>query len=173
MNSKLIRNILILILVISNIGCDQASKKIARDKVEYNEYIEVLDKYFIITKVENTGAFLGLGNDLPKIYWNILMLGLPILVLFGLLIHVMVKNHYDKYSILGLTFIIGGGMGNMIDRYLYQSVTDFMHIDFGFAKTGIFNMADVSVMVGVFILLFQYILPYLQKKKEVEEIPSS
>ena len=61
-------------------------------------------------------------------------------------------------------FLIGGGLGNIFDRALYGSVTDFLHIDFGLFQTGIFNMADVSVMVGVFtILLYSYFF-----KKPVE-----
>jgi len=48
---------------------------------------------------------------------------------------------------------VGGGIGNMFDRYLYGSVTDFLHIDLGWLRTGVFNMADVSVMVGTALIL--------------------
>ncbi len=51
-------------------------------------------------------------------------------------------------------FIIGGGIGNLYDRILYGSVTDFLHMDFQLFRTGIFNMADVSIMIGVFWLMF-------------------
>ena len=157
MNNKITRNIIILLIVFSNIGCDQVTKNIARENVDYHEYIEVINDNLIITKVENTGAFLGLGNELSETYWNILMLGLPILVLFSLLFYLLAKNDFNKTALLGLSFIVGGGFGNIIDRYLYKSVTDFLYIDIGIAHTGIFNMADVSVMIGVFLILFQYV----------------
>ena len=58
---------------------------------------------------------------------------------------------------IGMCFLIGGGIGNIIDRLLYGSVTDFLHIDFGLFRTGIFNLADVSIMVGIGILIINSI----------------
>lgn len=156
MNRSVIRNLIILLIVVTNIGCDQITKKVARENVKYNEVIEVINHNLIITKVENKGAFLGLGDDLSSIYWNIIMLGLPLVVLIGMLIYLFVKRDTHPISIVAISFIVGGGLGNIIDRYLYQSVTDFLFIDLGFAHTGVFNMADVSVMVGVGIIIFQY-----------------
>ena len=166
MKNKLFRNIFILAIVILNIGCDQATKNIAREQVNYNEQKHIIGDNFIITKVENTGAFLGMGDELPKIYWNIFMLGIPILLLIVLLGYLLFKNDFDHLSMIGLSFIIGGGLGNMIDRYLYSSVTDFLFIDIGIVQTGIFNMADVSVMIGAGLVMIQYILTW--KKQEVE-----
>ncbi len=50
--------------------------------------------------------------------------------------------------------VIGGGIGNLIDRIVHGQVTDFFLIDLGFFKTGIFNMADVSVTMGALMILF-------------------
>ncbi|MGK0389363.1 MAG: signal peptidase II [Maribacter sp.] len=168
MKNKLFRNIFILAIVILNIGCDQATKNIAREQINYNEQKHIIGDNFIITKVENTGAFLGMGDDLPKIYWNIFMLGMPILLLVVLLAYLLFKNDFDNLSIVGLSFIIGGGLGNMIDRYLYNSVTDFLFIDVGVAQTGIFNMADVSVMIGSGLVMVQYIRTWKKPGVQVE-----
>ena len=54
-----------------------------------------------------------------------------------------------------MSFAIGGGIGNIYDRLVHGSVTDFMHINFGLFQTGIFNMADVSITTGMFIFLYQ------------------
>ena len=67
-------------------------------------------------------------------------------------------------------FIIGGGIGNIYDRFVYGSVTDFFHIDFVIFQTGIFNMADVSVMVGMFILLGEF---YLKRVRLAYNKPDS
>jgi signal peptidase II len=64
------------------------------------------------------------------------------------------KTNLNRWLVLAFAFVIGGGMGNLIDRIAYGSVTDFFQIKFGLFKTGIFNMADVSVTIGVFLLLF-------------------
>jgi signal peptidase II len=55
----------------------------------------------------------------------------------------------------GFALIIGGGIGNLIDRIVHDSVTDFFQIRLGFFRTGIFNIADLAVTNGVFILFLQ------------------
>jgi len=55
--------------------------------------------------------------------------------------------------LIGLCFVVGGGIGNVFDRIVHGSVTDFLHLDFGWVQTGIFNMADVSILIGFIILL--------------------
>ena len=58
--------------------------------------------------------------------------------------------------LIGLCFVIGGGVGNLLDRILYGSVTDFLYLKFGIFQTGIFNMADVSIMTGMFLIFLQF-----------------
>jgi signal peptidase II len=60
----------------------------------------------------------------------------------------------DPRLAIAFAFVIGGGIGNLWDRVAYGSVTDFFQIKIGFFKTGIFNMADVSVSCGVLFILF-------------------
>jgi signal peptidase II len=57
-----------------------------------------------------------------------------------------------------MCFLIGGGIGNIYDRIKFGSVTDFLHIDFILFRTGIFNLADVSIMIGIGILLLHSFL---------------
>ena len=60
--------------------------------------------------------------------------------------------------LIGLCFVIGGGVGNLFDRIVYGSVTDFLYLKFGIFQTGIFNMADVSIMTGMSVILLQFLL---------------
>jgi signal peptidase II len=55
--------------------------------------------------------------------------------------------------LIGWCFVIGGGTGNLYDRIIHGSVTDFLHLDLRLFQTGIFNMADVSIMTGMFIII--------------------
>ena len=152
MNIK--RLVFVFTLIILNIGCDQVSKKMVRDQVEFRSTTEIIGETFILTNVENSGAFLGMGSDLNPIIKTILLLILPIVVLLFVLHYLLTKKDIDNLTVIGLSFIVGGGIGNMYDRILYGQVTDFFHIDFGgIFKTGIFNMADVSVMVGMGLIL--------------------
>ena len=162
--NKALRNLFILIIIVSNIGCDQISKSIVRRKIDYNTQINVISNYVILTKVENTGAFLGLGNSIPRPIYIILMIILPLLVISYALFSLLTRNNISKLIIIGISFIIAGGLGNIYDRIIYGSVIDFIHIDFVVFKTGILNMADVSVTIGVFIIIYEL---YINRRKTI------
>lgn len=149
----MLKRISIVVFVVLNIGCDQLSKDLVRKHVLPMDYIQVVNDNLILTNVENTGAMLGFGQSFPPIIKMILLKGLPLIVLLILLARTLQKTNLNRWMVLAFAFIIGGGIGNLIDRFAYGSVTDFFQIKLGFFKTGIFNMADVSVTTGVFLLL--------------------
>lgn len=150
----MIKKSAIILLVLLNIGCDQISKDVVRKNVAPRDYIQLLNDNFILTNVENTGAMLGFGQGFPPILKIILFQVLPIIVLLILLFRILQKSNLNNGPIVAFAFVIGGGIGNLIDRIAYGSVTDFFMIKLGVLKTGIFNMADVSVTTGVLLLLF-------------------
>ena len=155
------KKIAILILVLLNIGCDQISKKMVRNNIEPHEYVQLIKDNFILTNVENKGAMLGFGESLPPMLKIIFLQALPVIVLIILLVNILRKNHLNKWLVIAFSFVIGGGIGNLIDRIAHGKVTDFFLIKLGFFKTGIFNMADVSVTLGV---IFIFILSIRNKK---------
>ena len=125
----------ILAIVLLNIGCDQISKKVVRKNVLSREYIELIDDHFILTNVENTGAMLGFGASFSPIIKVILLQVLPLLVLLILLYRVLAKKTIGNWLVVAFAFVIGGGIGNLIDRIAYGSVTDFFQIRLGVLKT--------------------------------------
>jgi len=142
------RTLLILLVISMNIGCDQVTKTIVRNNIAEREKIAI-GKHFLITKVENTGAFLSLGDSLSEFTKTLLLSALPVLLL-GLGFYCLLTNkNISKTKLMGFCFVIGGGLGNIFDRIVHGSVTDFMHIGFNGFQTGIFNMADVSIIIGV------------------------
>ncbi len=161
---KISKYVLVFGLILLNIACDQVSKVLVRKNVDYQVETQLIGDTFIMTNVENSGAFLGLGSDLNPTVKLIVLLILPVVVLFLALRYLLINKHLDQWTIVGLSFVIGGGIGNIYDRIMYGSVTDFFHIDFGGVfRTGIFNMADVSVMVGMGCILMSAILNRKQK----------
>ncbi|GLB53021.1 lipoprotein signal peptidase [Neptunitalea chrysea] len=149
--------ILGLLLVIANVSCDQITKKHVRKNINTHEYIEVLNTNFVLTKIENTGAALSFGQHFSPTIKLIIFQLVPLIVLLGLFYYAIHKTD-TNLKFVALTFIIGGGIGNIIDRVLYSSVTDFMYIEIGSLHTGIFNMADVSVTLGGITLLLQWFI---------------
>ena len=156
------KHVLTLTLILINLGCDQFSKELVRHNIENNAYIPLVKDNLILTNVENTGAALGFGTNFSPFIKIILLNFLPLLVLLVLIYRIFKKSNLDKWVLVAFAFLIGGGLGNLIDRFLYGSVTDFFHLRIGFLKTGIFNMADVSVTIGAICLL----IAMLNTKKE-------
>ena len=148
------RNISITILIVVSILLDQLSKFLIRQNVDQYSEIKLIGDYFILTNVENSGAFLGMGSDFSPFVKTIFLLILPVIVLICIMVYVYRDKQIDKISLIGFCFIIGGGIANIYDRILYGSVTDFLFIDLGgIFKTGIFNIADLSVTTGMILIL--------------------
>ncbi|CAG4998218.1 Lipoprotein signal peptidase [Dyadobacter sp. CECT 9275] len=155
---RIIRNILIVFILIANIGCDQISKRIVRDEIGEYETISLVKDHLTLTKVENTGAFLSVGSTLPDSIKFFLLSIVPLLALSFGIVYLLRRKNLTWVSSLALSFAIGGGIGNIYDRVVHGSVTDFLHINLGPLQTGIFNMADVSIMVGMLLFFVQSLI---------------
>jgi signal peptidase II len=154
-SNKLLRITIILLIILTNISCDQVSKKIIRHSISENQTIGMLGNHLFIMRVENSGAFLSVGDSLSKTVKNILLSALPLIALVFGSIYIFAKHNMPVLSLIAISFIIGGGIGNIFDRIAYGSVTDFMYIHFGIIQTGIFNMADLSITTGAMIIFLQ------------------
>ncbi|MCG2461229.1 signal peptidase II [Flavobacteriaceae bacterium F89] len=154
LGKRFLKKIPVFILILLNFGCDQVSKGLVREKVAPFDYIEVFNDNLILTNVENTGAMMSVGQGLPPVPKIILLQLLPVVILSILIYKILHKTQLDRWLAIAFAFVVGGGVGNLIDRIAYGSVTDFLQIRIGSLKTGIFNMADVSVTVGALFILF-------------------
>jgi len=149
------RNIFIVLLIAFNIAIDQITKVIVRANIEIREVIELIGDKFILTNVYNKGAFLGMGSDMNPTLRTIFLLILPAMVLTYVIYYIIKTKELDRLSLIAFCCIIGGGIANVFDRIVFGKVTDFFFIDLGGVfKTGIFNVADISVTTGMIMLLF-------------------
>lgn len=165
---KLSRTAFIAILIVFNIAIDQISKIWVRANVEPFSEASIIGDIFSLHNVENTGAFLGMGSDLNPTLKILLLLILPVIVLGLVVVHIIRDKSIDKLSLIGFCCIIGGGLANVYDRFAYGSVTDFLHIDLGGKlRTGIFNIADMSVSTGMIMILVASFI--YRKQKEITE----
>lgn len=141
-------------LVFLSIAFDQISKIWVRNNFESYSEKSIIGDVFTLIKVENTGAFLGMGSELSEIPRILLLIILPVIVLISITLYTYIDKSLDKLSIIGFSLIIGGGIANIFDRIVFGSVTDFLYINLGgIFKTGIFNIADLSVTTGMILIL--------------------
>lgn len=163
---NLSRTVKVLLLIAFNIAIDQISKIIVRANIDPNERINVIGDTFVMMNVENTGAFLGMGSDMNDTLKLVLLKVLPVAVLSYLVYYILKNKTLDRLSLIALSCIAGGGIANVFDRIAFGSVTDFFHLDFGsIFRTGIFNVADMSVTFGMLVLL--YTVVFSNKKSEI------
>ncbi|MGB0981953.1 MAG: signal peptidase II [Winogradskyella sp.] len=159
------RNVFITLLIIFNIAIDQISKVIVRSTMIKGREgeIDVIGDYFQLIWVENKGAFLGMGSEMNDTLRILFLLILPILVL-GYVVYYIVKNtELDRLSLIAFCCIIGGGIANVFDRIVFGEVTDFFFMRLtDVIRTGIFNVADLSVTSGMIMLLLS---GFLNRKK--------
>lgn len=140
------------------ISCDRVTKDMAKEHLKNQEPVSYFHNTIRLEYVENTGAALSLGDDLPKrtSFW--LLSILPLIFLIALFAFT-IKNagKMSLMKIFSLALLFSGGIGNIIDRILFdRHVTDFMNLGIQNIRTGIFNVADVCVTAGAIGLLLFY-----------------
>ena len=163
------RNLFITLLIAFNIAIDQISKAIVRSNMVEGARgeIDVIKDYFQLIWVENKGAFLGMGSDMNPTLKLIFLLILPTIVLGYVIYYIVKTKDLDRTSLIAFCCIVGGGIANVFDRIVYGQVTDFFFIKItDTLKTGIFNVADLSVTTGMIMLLFSGVF----SKKNKNEI---
>jgi signal peptidase II len=129
---------------------DQLTKEIVRRTVANTGTIEVIKDFFQITYAENTGAAFGMfrGQNIAFIFIGF------IAIIFIFFYYRQFKS--DLWMRISLGFIMGGALGNLIDRIVFRYVTDFIHIRWWFLELRwwpAFNLADASVVIGATMMV--------------------
>lgn len=154
---KLSRLLLVSALLIGCVGCDQISKQVVRDQLTLGESHSYLGDTVRLIHTENIGAFLGLGDSLPKYARLAVFQGGVGLVVLGLLWAAAFARDMNRWQVIALALLAAGGLGNLIDRVQYDGrVTDFLNLGVGSLRTGIFNIADVVEMIGVLVFVLAF-----------------
>lgn len=147
------RILLPIIFLLAVIGMDQWTKFLAGSLLTASAEVPLFHGFFKFTLVTNHGGFLGVIATLPAT-WRFFLLTVCVSVLLvGCLLYLFgMTKRTSRYDI-PLAFVTGGGIGNLVDRLLHNGgVTDFLSIGVGTFRTGIFNLADVAILIGSFIL---------------------
>ncbi|MBA2663551.1 MAG: signal peptidase II [Bradymonadaceae bacterium] len=151
---KLGKTMMLMFVLLGSVGCDQVTKVVAREHLDGRATLSYLGDTFRLTYVENHGAFLGMGSTLPESVRTLIFVGLVSLSLAVFLFWVLRTSLLSTTTVVASGLLIGGGIGNLIDRVLFNGgVTDFLNIGIGTLRTGIFNVADVWIMAGLFLIV--------------------
>ena len=164
------RSVIIVIIAMTLlVGSDQWTKLLAVEHLQGQTGWVSAGDLFRLTYAENRGAFLGLGSDWPAWVRTGGFIGMS-LVVVGVGAVRLFSQGFDERAVdqWAWLLVIAGAIGNLIDRILNPGyVVDFMNMGIGGLRTGIFNVADVHIMVGLGLLLF------FSRPKREEQKPSN
>ncbi len=138
--------VFILIVII-----DQITKYIAVNTLKGKESIHLIGKFLNLSYVENAGAAFGILQN--QRFFFILI---TTIIIIGITVYSKkVIKKTSRLTLYSLNLIVGGAIGNLIDRVLHGYVIDFIDVKFGeFYDFPVFNIADISVVVGTIILSY-------------------
>src|SRR5262245_59435925 len=146
-NGARARALLLIVAAVGTIGCDRVTKAAASAYLAGTPDRSFLSDTIRVGYVENTGGFLSLGADLPPIARDAVFTVATGTALMSLLV-LTLRRKYPGSAELGLVLFLAGGVSNWIDRLLRGSVVDFLNMGIGSLRTGVFNVADVAIMLG-------------------------
>lgn len=164
MKEKYLYLVLITCLVVA---IDQLTKMYITLNFRLHESIPVIQDIFHITYVRNTGAAFGIFRNASEIFRTVFFLSLPPIAM--VVIFYLIKNNKDRDWLQNgaLSLVFAGALGNYIDRLRFRYVIDFL--DFHYKRVWsypAFNVADMAIVIGVFLLFYLMIKDELNKKQK-------
>ena len=157
-------SVIVLLVVSLVVIIDQATKQLALKLFDPLDPIVVIPKCFNLTLAFNKGAAFGMFGDLPDGTRQLVLAGAAVLAFIAIIYFLVRDYKYDPFGQAALSMILGGAIGNIIDRVVYGKVVDFIDWYYGSYHWPAFNIADSAICVGVAIL----ILKKPRKKPETE-----
>ncbi len=177
------RAIILTTLFVALTALDQWSKLWAVDALKGKMPRFYLMGTFQLRYAENTGAWGNLGGDWGEPWRSLFLIGLPIIIILGFTGFYLVHKQTSKIESWAYALIITGGAGNLIDRVRYNYVVDFLYmgikerLNLIFIKipleTNIFNVADVVIMTGAFLILIHLICEKIKTLKQPQSSTES
>ena len=144
-----------LSILIFTIWTDQHTKSLATNYLTNEEPISLQSGIIVFSYVENSAGFLGILSGLPGFLQFFLLNICVTLILLYCLSYLFSRKIHTVSRCYALAVITGGGMSNLLDRIINNGrVIDFLQLEIGPIKTGIFNLADVYILAGSFLLGF-------------------
>ncbi len=149
---------------------DQLTKIMIMSTFRLYESIVIIPNFFNFTYIRNYGAAFGFLND-PNIDWQFWFFVLFTILAIVMILILIKTSPYHKMLFISYAFILGGAIGNFIDRLLFRSVTDFLHFYIGSYHWPAFNIADIVIVLGTIgAMVLLYKSPELaQESKEEKE----
>lgn len=151
------------------LSVDGVSKVWAERALIPHQPVPVIGELFRFTLGYNTGVAFGMFADGGP--WPLIITGIVILGLIIWFVMTALRGQVPPLAGWGIGLLIGGAIGNFVDRYLDARVTDFLDVGIGAARWPTFNLADSFILIGLALLLLMEIRGSPKKTDVVDEHP--
>ena len=143
-----------IITILSVLGLDQLTKQIVRQLLPLHDSVKVIPGLLDFTHVQNSGAAFGLLNAADFPYKPAVMIGIAAIALVAIAAYGAQLGFHERLARFGLSLILGGAFGNLIDRAVVGYVVDFVDVYWRDSHFWAFNVADAAITFGaIFVLL--------------------
>jgi signal peptidase II len=148
---------ILILLLVALVGCDQITKDLARQELADASPQMLLGGLIRLTYAENPGTFMGLGAELNDGLRFVIYSASAIVVLVCIVLLFAYADRLNRLISFGSAVLLAGASGNLVDRFVNDGrVIDFMVVGAGSLHTGVFNVADVLIAVGLVLFLFGF-----------------
>lgn len=141
-----------IIISIILLCIDQISKLLVVNLLTKTNSIAIIKNFFYLTYINNDGAAFSI-----LVGKRVLLILIAVLVIVMLIRYIKKNNIQNKLELVSISLIIGGSLGNLIDRVVRGYVIDFLDFKIFNYNFPIFNLADTFIVIGVFLLLLKEI----------------
>jgi signal peptidase II len=142
-----------LILVVSIVVADQVTKALVRRAIALHDTIEVIPGLLSLTRVHNTGAAFGMFNAMEFPFKTAVLTVIATLALAGVTWYAVTVPPNDRLARIGVASILGGAIGNLIDRATVGYVLDYVDAYYQGWHFWAFNVADAAISIGVVLMV--------------------
>lgn len=150
--------ILLVILI------DQVTKLLVVATVPLFDSVTIIPNFLDITYVRNTGLAYGLMNDWDFKYKSLITGTMAVAALGGILLYARQMSADEKWSRIGLSLILAGAIGNILDRVRLGYVIDYVDVYFGSWHFWAFNVADAAISIGAVFVFADLFLGFLRER---------
>ena len=142
-----------LVVIITIVVLDQITKALVKARVPLHESVTVIPGFFDLTHVRNTGAAYGFLDNVDFPYKPAVMVVVALAALIAVAAYALTLPATQRIARYGLALILGGAIGNLIDRATMGYVVDFVDVYWRGVHFWAFNVADSAITVGVVLML--------------------
>ena len=145
------------VIVLTIVLADQLTKALVRRALELHESIPVMPDFLALTRVHNTGAAFGMFNAMEFPGKTLLLTVVAATALAGVAWYALSIPRSERLARLGVACILGGAIGNLIDRASVGYVLDFVDASWRGWHFWAFNVADAAISVGVILMILDLV----------------